>query len=160
MLTGLLTWLAATDLSVAMRGTRLLYPVLECVHLIGIAVLVGPALAFDMRLLGVGHRLLSVDVAAKYLLSLSRIGFILAVTTGFALLVANPWAAASSAAPFKFGLLAIAGVNIAIFHAGIYRRVGSWSHSPRTPVSAKVAGAISTVSWAGVIVSGRMLAYA
>lgn len=160
MLTDLLAWLAGTELSAAMRGTSMLYPVLECVHLLAIAALVGPALAFDLRLLGLGHRILDVDAAARLLLPLSRVGFVLAVVVGIAMLVANPWAAASPAAPFKAGLLVLSGINIAVFHLGVYRRVLDWGSGPATPVPAKVAGAVSSISWAGVIVAGRMLAYA
>lgn len=154
------SWLSGTELSAAMRGTSMLYPVLECVHLVAIAALVGPAAVFDLRLLGVGHRIVDVDNAARLLLPLSRIGFVLAVATGIAMLVSNPWAAASPAAPYKLGLLTLAGINIAVFHLGVYRRVGAWGSGPITPAAAKAAGVVSLIAWAGVIVSGRMLAYA
>lgn len=50
-----------------MRSTPFMYATLESLHILGIAVLVGPAFAFDLRLLGVGRRLIPVTRAARYL---------------------------------------------------------------------------------------------
>ena len=49
------TWLKDTPIAEAVRGTPYLYPSLEAIHIIGIALLIGPAMAFDLRLLGVGR---------------------------------------------------------------------------------------------------------
>ena len=53
-LDALLSWLQGSALGEAVRGTPFLYPTLEAIHILGIALLVGPAFAFDLRLLGVG----------------------------------------------------------------------------------------------------------
>lgn len=129
---------------------------LESVHVLGIALLIGPALAFDLRLLGVGRRLMSVLTAARYLLPVSHIGLTVAPFSGVVLLSAQATVVArSSAAPWKFGLLLAAGVNILIFHCGVYRRVGEWSDFPVNPIAARV----SLIAWTGVTFGGRFLAY-
>lgn len=159
-LDALLRWLQATPLGDAVRGTPFMYPTLEALHILGIALLVGPAFAFDLRLLGVGRRLMSVTTAARYLLPLSHVGLIVALLTGIALISAQPIVIASSpAAQWKFGLLLVAGLNVLVFHRGVYRRVNEWAKSRATPTAARVAAVMSLTAWTGVIFAGRFLAY-
>ena len=159
-LDSLLTWLQGSVLGEAVRGTPFLYPVLESSHILGIALLIGPAFAFDLRLLGVGRHLVPVPTAARYLLPLSHVGLAVAFATGVALLSAQAVVvAASGAAPWKFGLLLLAGLNVLIFHRGVYRRVEDWADVDVTPVPARVAAGVSLTAWTGVILAGRFLAY-
>src|SRR5689334_5055956 len=138
-LTSLLKLLQGSALGEAMRGAEYLYPVLEASHILGIALLVGPAFTFDLRLLGIGHRAVSVTSAARNLLPVSHIGFAIAVVTGIALLSAQATVVAGTgAAPWKFGLLILACLNVSVFHGGIYRRVNEWTEAAVTPVAARV----------------------
>jgi hypothetical protein len=73
------TWLAEISARLeqsgvgdAVRLTPNLYPILESLHVLGIALLVGPAMAVDLRLLGVGRAVLPVTVVSRYLLPLSH----------------------------------------------------------------------------------------
>ncbi|TDC24534.1 hypothetical protein E1265_09365 [Streptomyces sp. 8K308] len=153
-------WLERTELGEAVRTTPWVYSSLETVHLVGIAVLVGPAIAFDLRLLGVGRRLLPVTSAARHLLPLARCGFLIAAFSGVVMFVSGAAAVGNSAAaPWKLGLLLVAGVNIAAFHGGVYRSVDRWDVGAVAPAAARAAGVISTLVWVGVIASGRLLAY-
>jgi hypothetical protein len=144
----------------AVRATPFLYPVLEASHILGIAVLVGPAFAFDLRLLGVGRDLVPISTAARYLLPVSHVGLVVALATGLALLSAQAVVvAASGAAPWKFGLLLLAGLNVLVFHRGVYRRVEEWTDAAVIPIAARVAATVSLTAWTGVIFAGRFLAY-
>jgi hypothetical protein len=161
------TWLAEvsggleqTGFREAARATPHLYPLLESLHILGIAMLAGSALAVDLRLLGIGRGVLPVTTAARNLLPLSYIGFAMVAVTGGAVFTAIAQAAtASAAAPWKFGLIALAGLNITVFHAGVYRSVQAWDLNVRTPARAQAAALVSAVSWIGIIVAGRFLAY-
>jgi hypothetical protein len=144
----------------AVRLTPSLYPVLESLHVLGIALLVGSAVAVDLRLLGVGRSVLPVTVVARYLLPLSHIGFGLAVVTGLAMFTGVALQVGTSAAgPWKLGLIVVAGINIAVFHTGIYRTVDKWDIHTATPVRARIAAVVSVLTWTGVIIAGRFLAY-
>lgn len=126
LLDALLKLLQGSALGEAVRSAEYLYPMLEASHILGIALLVGPAYAFDFRLLGIGHRVLPVTAAARHLLPVSHIGFAIAVITGIALLSAQATTVAGTgAAPWKFGLLILACLNVLVFHYGVYRRVTS-----------------------------------
>ena len=48
-----LVWLETSALAEAMRQWTWLYPGVEIVHIVGFVVLVGAAIMFDLRLLGV-----------------------------------------------------------------------------------------------------------
>jgi hypothetical protein len=52
------SWLEDGWFAEAIRSAAYLYPILESIHIIGIALLIGPAAAFDLRLLGLGQRAL------------------------------------------------------------------------------------------------------
>jgi hypothetical protein len=70
-----LLWVEQSGVGEAVRMTPHLYPVLESLHVLGIALLVGSAIAVDLRLLGLGRKVLPVTTVAGYLLPVSHIGF-------------------------------------------------------------------------------------
>jgi hypothetical protein len=159
-LNSLLNVLQGSALGEAVRSAEYVYPVLEASHILGVALLVGPAFTFDLRLLGAGHRVVSVTTAARNLLPVSHIGFATAVITGLALLSAQATVVArTGAAPWKLGLLILACVNVVVFHFGIYRRVSQWHGAAVTPVFARIGAGVSLITWTGVIFAGRLLAY-
>jgi hypothetical protein len=154
------SWLEDGPLAEAIRGTAYLYPVLGSIHIIGIALLIGPAAAFDLRLLGLGQQKLRVTTVAGYLLPLSRLGFVIAAVTG--VLMFLPGASVMvdrGSAPWKLGLLLIAGLNILIFHRRTFRGVSDWDLGEPSPVPARAAAVVSLTSWTGVTVAGSLLAY-
>lgn len=101
-----------------------------------------------------------MTTAANYLLRLSHVGFVIAVVTGVAMFLpgANLIADRGSA-PWKLGLVLLAGINILIFHRRTYRSVADWDINQSTPVAARCAAVISLTSWTGVAIAGRLLAY-
>ena len=154
------SWLEGGPLAEAIRGTAYLYPVLGSIHILGIALLIGPAAAFDLRLLGLGQRTLRVTTVAGYLLPLSRLGFVIAAITGVLMFLPGASVMAErGSAPWKLGLLLVAGLNVLIFHRRTYRNVSDWDLSRPAPVPARTAAVISLTSWAGVTVAGSLLAY-
>lgn len=160
MFDSLMILFQGSPLGDTVRDARFLYPALEAIHILGIALLVGPAFAFDLRLLGIGNRIVSVTAAARHLLPISHIGFAIAVLTGTALLSAQATViAGTGAAPWKFGLLILAGLNATAFHFGVYRRVEEWTDAAATPIAARTGAAVSMIAWTGIIFAGRLLAY-
>ncbi|MEW9553263.1 hypothetical protein [Nonomuraea sp. NPDC050783] len=156
----LLRWLEETRLAELVRVTPWVYSALEVVHLLGLALLVGPAALFDLRLLGAGRGAITVVAAARHLLPVARAGLAAAAGSGAAMFAAGAREiAGTGAAPVKLALLAVAGLNVALFHLGVYRRVSTWDGARRTPAAARAAGAVSLLTWAGVVACGRLIAY-
>jgi hypothetical protein len=151
--------LEATPLSAWMRQALWAYPSAEALHLIGLAVMVGAAAMFDLRLLGLS-RTVSVRALARHLLPWSRLGFGVVVLTGALMFSATPTDfAANPAFQAKLALIGLAGLNIAVFHSRTARSFARWDSGVTPPPSAKLAGGLSLALWSAVIVLGRFVAY-
>ena len=150
--------LQESALGAAMRESLYLYPLVEIVHLVGIALLVGSIVSLDLRLMGVRLKLPAAPTA-QHLLPVTVAGFSLAVASGSLLFTTE---AASlffnPAFRLKLILIALGGVNAALFHLGPWRRVAEWQHAP-PPLAARLGGALSTVLWIGALSCGRLIAY-
>jgi hypothetical protein len=154
-----LVWLETTGLAAAMREWLWLYPIIEILHIIGLAVLVGAAALFDFRLLGVS-RSIRVTALAAHLLFWARRSLIIIVPTGLMMFTAHATEMASNPAfQVKLGLLLAAAVNAAAFHVGVFHSVAAWDLEASAPCVAKVSAMLSLCLWAGVITCGRLLAY-
>jgi hypothetical protein len=59
----------------------------------------------------------------------------------------------------KIVMLALAGLNVWVFHRGVWRTIERWGVDVATPRAARVAGAASLVLWVSIIFAGRLIAY-
>jgi hypothetical protein len=80
-----------------MREWLWLYPIVEIVHIIRLAVLVGAAVLFDFSLLGVS-RSIPVTALAGHLLPWARGGLVLIVPSGLLMFTAHATEMASNPA--------------------------------------------------------------
>lgn len=146
-------------LGLAMRQSLWLYPAVEVVHLAGIALLVGSILVLDLRLLGFSRKLPARRLAA-HVLPWSLGSFALILPSGLAMFVAHAGdLIASPVFALKMCLIFAAGVNAAVFHAGVFRGAAAWDVDAPPPAAARAAAALSLVLWLAVIACGRLLAY-
>ena len=129
-----------------------LYPGLEVVHLLGVALLLGNLVAFESRVLGWG-RALPLQALARLSLVLALCGFGLAALSGLLMFAAHPGEMlANRSFVLKMGLLMLAGTNAALFHA----RAGL----QRMDRLARVQTLASLGLWIGAMIAGRWIAYA
>lgn len=147
----------AEALAHAINGSAWLYPAANVLHVLGFVLVVGPLLAFDLRLLGVtraGH----IRDLARTTLPWSLVGFGIALPAGLILFASDSSALLSNAAfRLKLVLLVLAGVNAAALHAsGALKTPAPGSIVPRR---ARLHAAASILLWLGVLVCGRMIAY-
>jgi hypothetical protein len=153
-------WLAGTAGSIALHESLYAYPLVESVHVLTLCVFVGLAAMLDLRLMGVTLRRVPVSEVARRLLPWMAFGFFIMLLTGVLLFYAIPVRSYHSIwFRFKLILLVLAGLNAWVFHSRVWRSVADWDLDPRPPRAARVAGTASLVLWAGIIVSGRMIAY-
>ena len=127
------------------------YPALEAAHVFGIALLVGNLVALELRVWGFARTLPLADLG-RLCLSVSLTGFAVVAATGLAMFGANPAELlANRAFTIKLGLIALAGLNAAAFHArgGLQRPDGV----------ARAQTALSLGLWLAVIICGRWIAY-
>ena len=153
-------WLANTPGSIALHESLWGYPIVESVHVLTMCLFLGMAVILDLRLLGMTLRRVPVSEVAGRLLPWARAGFVIMVISGLLLFYAIPVRTFHSIFfRFKLVMLIAAGVNVWVFHSGVFRSVAEWDLDPVLPKRARMAGAVSLVLWAGIVVAGRMIAY-
>jgi hypothetical protein len=153
-------WLAETPWSIALHESLWVYPLVESTHVWSLALFVGFAVLLDLRLLGVAMRSVPASEAASRLIPWMIAGFGVMVVTGLLLFYAIPVRTYQSVFfRLKLILLALAAVNVFVFHSRIWKRVSEWDRDPVPPRGARVGGALSLLLWIGVIFCGRMIAY-
>ena len=146
--------------SIALRESAWVYPGIETAHVLGLCLFLGLAVLLDLRLLGGALRRTPVSEFVARVMPWTWAGFALMVVTGLLLFYSDPVRFAGNVFfQIKVVLLVLAGLNAAIFHTTVYRRIASWDTSAATPRAARVAGGVSLCAWAGIVLAGRMIAY-
>ena len=128
------------------------YPALETLHIVGIGLLLGSLVLFELRVWGLG-RALPLVALARLALPLSLAGFALAAAAGLLMFSSQPAELiANRFFVWKMVLLFLAGCNAAAFHArGGLSRLDGW---------ARAQTVLSLGLWIAVIICGRWIAYA
>jgi hypothetical protein len=127
------------------------YPALEVVHVVGIALLVGNLVLFELRVWGFGPQL-PLQPLARLALRLSLIGFALIGASGLLMFAGQPAELlANRSFVIKMGLVMLAGLNAAWFHVR-----GSLQLLDR---EARLQTVVSMGLWLAVIICGRWIAY-
>lgn len=127
------------------------YPVLEIVHIVGIALLLGNLVLVELRVWGFGASL-PRPALARLALRVSLLGFGIAAVSGLVMFSSQPdELLANRSFLVKMALLAMAGINAAAFHVR-----GGLVRLDRT---ARAQTALSLGLWLGVIICGRWIAY-
>jgi hypothetical protein len=157
---GLLEWLANTPWSIALHESQYMWPFTESLHVLTLAWFVGTTIVLDLRLLGVGFARVPASAIIDRLLPWTRAGFAVMIATGLMLFYATPVQYYHSIFfRVKMILLVAAGLNVFVFHTRTLRTVAAWEGDATPPRAARVAALVSLVAWAGVVVTGRMIAY-
>jgi hypothetical protein len=154
----IVVWLQTTAVSHAMKDLPWLWPLCETLHFIGLALLVGTAGIFDLRLLGF---LKSLPLAAAMQLrGWAAVGITINVVTGVLFFAGAPDQYIDNPAWWaKVTFLLVAVANIAVFETRQGARILALTADEDTPRSFKIAGAVSILSWAAVLYFGRMLPF-
>jgi len=153
-------WLAATPGSIAIHNSLYVYQIVSTVHVVTLALFVGTASMLDLRLLGVTMQRVPVSDVASRLRPWTVGGFILMLVSGALLFYANPVPRYQNLFfRSKMLMLVLAGVNAWVFQRTSYRTAAEWDRDPVPPRRARMAGGLALMLWAGMIMSGRMIAY-
>src|SRR5579863_4796191 len=133
-------WLEQSWIGAGVRQSLWAFPVIETVHLLGMAALLGTVAALDLRLMGLLLRDRPIPMVARRILPWAWSGFAAQAITGGLLfsseavhMYANP------AFRVKMVLIVLAGIHALIFHIFVRRE----KHSAIPPAAAKIAGVTS-----------------
>ena len=149
-----------SDLAMGFLGSQYAYPVVESLHVLGLALSVGLLAIADLRLIGALMKGHPVGDSLQPLRPWMLAGFALMFATGGVLFAAeagklyvNPLFRA------KMLFVVLAGANAVYFELKLGRRVHAWADPKTPPRSARLAGYTSLACWAVVILFGRWIAY-
>lgn len=155
-------WLVGTLASVTPVGlfmrTHWAWPAAESVHFIGLSLLVGTIVVWDLRLIGVARR---IPIAALHaLVRWTLVGYAISGVSGLMFLMTEPAEYIYNPAfHFKLLFMALAGLNAMTFYVTVSRRTLTRGAGQEAPLPAKIIAAASLVLWVAVIVSGRLLTF-
>ena len=141
-------------------GGTWLFPFIESIHVISIALVVGSILFVDLRLLGLAAMRYPIRNLARELVPWTWGAFAVATITGLGMFITRAAShVLNPAFQWKMILLALAGANMAWFHFRIYRHLDSQSQTPAATTQLKVIGALSLLLWSGVVLAGRWVGH-
>ena len=127
------------------------YPLLEVVHLVGVALLLGNLVLLELRVFGLGASL-PAEPLARLSLGLAGLGFVLAATSGLTMFATMPGELlANRVFTAKMALILLAGCNAGLFHARDSLR--------KLDGTARWLMGVSTLLWLLVLTCGRWIAY-
>lgn len=143
----------------AVRQSLWLYPFLEIIHILGIVIVAGAAILFDLRLLNITFKI-PVAEMAHYLLPWSRRGLFLVIPSGILMFITNAEALAESGTfQLKMILLVAAGLNALIFDVFVFKPHLKTNKTAAITSLSKLNAVFSIIVWVTIIACGRLIAY-
>jgi hypothetical protein len=145
--------------SMALRESDVVFPVIETLHVLAITLIAGTILTVDLRVAGVIFRGEPLTRITRALLPYTWYGFVVMAITGLPLFAAEAAKLYGNPAfRIKMLLLGLAGLNALLFHRTVYHRLHEQYQHGKTPLPARMFAAMSALLWSGIIVSGRLIA--
>jgi len=149
-----------TEIGTSIRESIWTFPLIETVHVLGLAISVGILVLLDLRLVGAGFRHALPSQIMRQLKSWYMTGFVAMFASGILLF----WSEAakcytSTTFRIKILFLLLAGINALFFEVKYVPRFSKWESEGSAPAGAKMVGWISLICWLGVIGFGRWTAY-
>jgi hypothetical protein len=160
-LRNLFMWVSEFESSIALRESQYVMPWVFVFHVVGLALFAGTILMMDLRLLGIGYMQTPFSYVQRRLFPWQMGGMALMAATGLALVYGNPMNYATNIIFWvKMLAMGLAGLNALAFHFITEYTLVDWDAGGVPPLGAKLAGGLSILLWANVIVSGRLIPYA
>jgi hypothetical protein len=133
-----------------------LFPAVEAVHIVALALLCGAILMLNLRLLGITLRNKPVAGLARELAPWVMCSLIIILTSGL-LLFSSEAMKAYTSVPFQVKMVFLFAAIV--FHYTIYSRVTNADELKISPIWNKLAAAVSLLLWFGVGVGGRAIGF-
>jgi hypothetical protein len=153
-------WMQNSDIGTGIRESIWFFPIIETTHVLALALSVGVLIWFDLRLMGWGMKHQPVSQVHNQVMPLAFFGFLVMTISGVLLFWSEPEKCyLSGFFRLKVLFLILAAINAGIFELKTKKSIENWDKYPVPPMQARMAGLISIISWAAVIIAGRATAY-
>lgn len=155
-------WLKSLEdsgVATAIRNSAYWFPTLEAVHVMALGLMLGTITVVDLRLLGLASRERSAERVSDEVLKWTWAAFAVVALSGFTMFTTNARVYAHNTAfLIKLCLLAVAGINMLLFHLTAARTMASWDRKAAPPIG-KAAAALSLALWIAVVFAGRVVGF-
>ncbi len=156
----LVAFLEQNRLADAIREDDLLFPLIESVHVLAICLVVGSISIVDLRLLGFASIRRPVGSLTREILPYTWSAFAVAVVAGGLLFISHAHLYLQNGYFLtKLVLIAVAGLNMLLFHFIGAKDLPNWEKDARPPFPARFAGGLSLVLWIAIVASGRWIGF-
>jgi hypothetical protein len=147
-------WVDTTGISTFIKGTTWVFPLVETIHILALAVLLGSVFLINLRLLGIAIRRWSPAQILEQVHSLVNWSVVIILVTGAILFIAEPRKLFDSAA---FGPKMILLALAILFQYTVYPQVRSMQ--AQIPLWGRLLALVSLALWFGVAVCGRAIGF-
>jgi uncharacterized membrane protein len=159
-ISSMLEWLQTTSVAVQIRDSLYAFPLLESVHVIGLALVFGTIAILDLRLLGVASTNRAVSRILADVLTWTWVAFVVTAVTGGLMFMTNAVVYFNNTFfRAKMILLVLAGVNMLVFELTARKTMAEWDTDRSAPPIGRVVATLSLLIWVGVIVTGRVIGF-
>ena len=160
MIDASLKTLEASGLATKIRDSLFLFPMIESIHVFGLALVFGTIAVIDLRLLGIASTQRSFQRMASDILKWTWAAFALTALTGLLMFSTNARVYYHNFFfRTKMLLLVLAGLNILVFELTAGRTIHRWDLKPSAPPAGKAAAILSLAIWIGVVFMGRLIGF-
>lgn len=156
--------IAQSEPALMLRASFWVYPLVNAAHILGIALLIGAIIPFDLRLIGI-IKIGRIRTLAAILIPTAATGLAIAALSGAALFIVKPVAYAGS----QLFLIKLVVIGAGLINVGLVRAVPRWAElvqaeesilNPTEPNRRlRIAGLVSIIVWIAVLILGRMIGY-
>ena len=158
MIESFVAWVLSTPINKFVLDWNWTWVILECLHFVGLSLLLGSLLVIDLRLAGFFRR---IPLAATHqLLPWVFVGFGINLVSGVLFFFGDPERYSINIGfQIKFFLIFLAGLNAVWFYLKIDKPMRDWDQHGDTPALAKLIGGGSLTIWFAVLIFGRLIPY-
>jgi hypothetical protein len=150
----LLAAMESTAVAEYLRMSRWGYAAVNTAHILGITLLVGSIIPFNLHLLGLWRNIPRLPLA-RVLLPVAATGLVLAVTAGSLLFLVN----ATQYAGIGFLQIKIVLIVLGALSAWLLYRNYGLSLESATELRLRVHASLSMLCWLGALICGRLIAF-
>jgi hypothetical protein len=155
---GFLEWLQGTWVAVLVAESLWGYPLLETIHSIGMAMMIGSLGLINLRVLGFKPEL--PLLGTRELLPLAWLGFTLNAISGTLLFTSDAvYFFSKYTFLIKMVLIVLGGLNAALLGRRVFRDASGGEVAAAPGAGTKWIAATSLLFWLGAVCAGRLIAY-
>jgi hypothetical protein len=158
-ITPFLKSLEDSGMATTIRNSAYWFPTLEAVHVMALGLMLGTITVVDLRLLGLASKGRSAGRVSSEVLKWTWGAFGVVAVSGVIMFTTNARVYAHNTAfLIKLALLAVAGINMALFHLTAERSISRWDRQAAPPIG-KATAALSLALWIAVVFAGRVVGF-